>query len=393
MACPHQVSIDVIRSKSLQEIITEKTNAANIENEDDPFYLVDISDVINKYKTLFFKVFFITHIFLTAMKSNPDFQIAATLCGLGTGLDVASAGEIETAVAVGLKDEDVIYSNTCKGISHLKVAAKENLTQMTFDSEVELHRIKRLYPSARLVLRLLVDDSHSELKLGVKAGASFSRVPHLLKVAKELGLNVIGTSFHVGSECGSPDAYAKAIEKSRRVFDIAKGLGMKFNLLDIGGGYPGQINELFTNISRIINKALDIHFPSDSGVRIISEPGQYFSCSSSILVANIISKRIRFEDDDTQIEGYPSDKENMEITYHINEGVIGAFISKLIINLLYIPKKLIKSNEKCYRSSMWGPTCTPVDQILSDYNLPEMEVGEWVYYEIFKCVTRSENVC
>ncbi|EDV20646.1 uncharacterized protein TRIADDRAFT_31473 [Trichoplax adhaerens] len=354
------------------------------KNEDDPFYLVDISDLICKYKTWMSLLPRIRPFY--AMKCNPNFQMVATLCRLGAGLDVASAGEIETAVALGLKGEDVIYSNTCKGISHLKVAANEGITQMTFDSEEELHRIKRILPNARLLLRLLVDDSGAQWKHGIKAGAPFSRVSHLFKVAKKLGLNLVGTSFHVGSDCGDPSAYSKAIERCRKAFDIAVSLGMELSMLDIGGGYPGHADTLFKNVGATsINEAIDIHFPSGCGVKIISEPGKYFAMSSSILCANIIGKRLRYEDGDVQIEGVKA----LEVMYHISEGMGGSFLSVIATHQQYIPKKLSNNNEKCYRSSLWGPSCTATDCLLSDFNLPEMETGEWVYYDDLGAYTSS----
>lgn len=51
---------------------------------------------------------------------------------------------------------------------------------------------------------------------------------------------MIGISFHVGSGCMDPPVYAKAIQAARKLFDFAKGVGYEFNLLDIGGGFPGD---------------------------------------------------------------------------------------------------------------------------------------------------------
>ncbi|EDV20648.1 uncharacterized protein TRIADDRAFT_31500 [Trichoplax adhaerens] len=361
-------------------------NTLQKKNDDEPFYLVDIGDVIYKYVTWTSMMPGIRPYF--ALKCHPDFQIIATLCSLGAGLDVASAGEIEIARALGLQDEDVVYSNTCKGISHIRAAAKEGLTQMSFDSEVELQRIKLTFPNAKLLIRLLVDDSHSILKTGAKAGTPFSRVSHLFKVAKELGLNVVGTSFHIGSGCHDPSAFTKAIEKSKKAFDIAKEQGLELKVLDIGGGFPGHANTLFENMCHAVNQAIDIHFPADSGVKIIAEPGRFFAHTSSTLVANIIGKRLRYSDDDVQIEG-------TEMLYHINDGLIGSFLGTILARQKYLPQQLIPTKGKSYRSSLWGPSCGAMDCLLSDCNLPEMEAGEWVYYEDMgaytSCLTTNFN--
>lgn len=54
---------------------------------------------------------------------------------------------------------------------------------------------------------------------------------------------MIGISFHVGSGCQDSPIYAKAIQTARKLFDFAKKIGFQFNLLDIGGGFPGDKND------------------------------------------------------------------------------------------------------------------------------------------------------
>jgi len=47
-------------------------------------------------------------------------------------------------------------------------------------------------------------------------------------------------SFHVGSGCYDAGAYSAAVMSAKAVFDMAEMAGFHFNLLDIGGGFPGQ---------------------------------------------------------------------------------------------------------------------------------------------------------
>lgn len=42
----------------------------------------------------------------------------------------------------------------------------------------------------------------------------------------------------------------------------------------------------------VINPALDKYFPSDSGVRVIAEPGRYYVASAFTLAVNIIAKKL-----------------------------------------------------------------------------------------------------
>ena len=47
-------------------------------------------------------------------------------------------------------------------------------------------------------------------------------------------------SFHVGSGCWDTTAFSAAVASARVVFDIGESEGFHFDLLDIGGGFPGQ---------------------------------------------------------------------------------------------------------------------------------------------------------
>ena len=106
----------------------------------------------------------------------------------------------------GVPASKVIYANPCKQTSHLKFAASAGVNLMTFDNHEELQKIKRFYPDANLVLRILTDDSRSLCKLGLKFGAALENVKNLLLFAKQLSLNVIGIRY----------AYINDLKLSRR---------------------------------------------------------------------------------------------------------------------------------------------------------------------------------
>lgn len=60
----------------------------------------------------------------------------------------------------------------------------------------------------------------------------------LLQKAQELGLDVVGLTFHVGTQVFSSDMHVYAIQKSLELFEEAKTIGFNFTHLDIGGGFP-----------------------------------------------------------------------------------------------------------------------------------------------------------
>lgn len=81
--------------------------------------------------------------------------------------------------------------------------------------------------------------------------------------AKELNIDVIGVSFHVGSGCTDPETFVQALSDARCVFDMGAEVGFHMHLLDIGGGFPGSEDAKlkFEEITSVINPALDKYFP------------------------------------------------------------------------------------------------------------------------------------
>lgn len=68
----------------------------------------------------------------------------------------------------------------------------------------------------RLVLRIRVDGA-ARCDLGLKFGVFPEDAEPLLVAARDLGLNVVGVSFHVGSGCLDPSVFYKAIASSKMV--------------------------------------------------------------------------------------------------------------------------------------------------------------------------------
>jgi ornithine decarboxylase len=242
------------------------------------------------------------------MKCNPDPYVLRLLAALGTGFDCASNGEIAQILCLDVSPDRIIFANPCKAKSYIKNAASLGVNTLTFDNEDELYKVAQIHPTAQLVLRILTDDSNSLCRLGLKFGASLATVPNLLIKAKELGLDVIGISFHVGSGCYDSSAFADAVGRARAAFDMGLAVGYQFSFLDVGGGFEDTTFEVTAGVLR---EALDFHFRDRGGLRIIAEPGRFFVSRAFSLAANIIARRAPLSDgENTEIkdegDGQPS---------------------------------------------------------------------------------------
>ncbi|KAF8210069.1 ornithine decarboxylase [Mycena galopus ATCC 62051] len=312
-----------------------------------------------------------------AVKCNPDPYVLRLLAALGTGFDCASNGEISQVLAIGGVDPDrIIFANPCKALSFVRNAAKMRVDTMTFDNADELYKIARAHPGARLVLRILTDDSKALCQLGIKFGAPLDTVPALLAKARELALDVVGISFHVGSGCYDPSVYTDAVCRARAAFDMGVDAGYCFSLLDVGGGFE---DALFEQAAVYLNDAIDSYFPDRSGIKIIAEPGRFYVAKAFSLATNIIARRAPL---DPPLGDPPPPAEH----HYINDGVYGAFNCILFDHQVVQPFVLsmggsfhVAADEPLHTSSVWGPTCDSIDCVCPTTQLPRaLRVGDWL---------------
>ncbi|XP_073471438.1 LOW QUALITY PROTEIN: antizyme inhibitor 2 [Aquarana catesbeiana] len=364
-----------------RDLMEEIINDVSQTEDRDAFFVADLGDVVKKH-IRFLKALPRVKPFY-AVKCNSSKGVVQTLAELGAGFDCASKTEIELVQSIGVTSENIIYANPCKQISQIKYAAKNGVQMMTFDNEVELSKVSRNHQNAKMVLRIATDDSKSSGRLSVKFGAPLKSCRRLLEMAKNLNVDVIGVSFHVGSGCCDSKAYVQSISDARLVFEMASEFGYKMWLLDIGGGFPGDRDAKvrFEEIAAVINPALDLYFPEGSAVEIIAEPGRYYVASAFSLAVNVIAKKV------VQLDNCGSDDEeispNKNIMYYVNDGVYGSF------NCIFFdhahPKPILQKkpspDQPVYTSSLWGPTCDGLDKIAECLQLPELHVGDWLLFE------------
>lgn len=359
---------DVENVNDIIRTILEKTE------DDNGFFLVHIDKIIEKHKKWVELLPRVKPYY--AVKCNPNPAVIKLLSMLNVGFDCASKNEIALVMSHGVPPDKIIFANPCKSSNQIKYARSEDVDLLTFDDEHELIKIKLYHPNARLILRIKAEENGSECKFNCKFGADSENVQQILEMAKMLKLNVIGVSFHVGSNCGDSEAYYSTIKTCREVFRIAERVGFAFTILDIGGGFPGCDSEKisFDNIVEQIKRGIDEQFDDIPDVNIISEPGRYFVSASHTLVLNIIGKK---EHDDKNTK-----------TYYLNDGIYGSF------NCIYFDHaqpKIIpynKQNGILYDSIVFGPTCDSIDMICT-CKLPDLSIGEWVYIENFGAYTTA----
>ncbi|XP_050671506.1 ornithine decarboxylase 1-like isoform X1 [Leptidea sinapis] len=342
-------------------------------DQEDPFYVMDLGVVVDRYqhwKEMMPRVepFY-------AVKCNDDRILVRTLAALGAGFDCASKAEIQLVTSIGVKPERIIFANPAKMASHIRYAGAVGAKLMTFDSQTELHKIKKYCPDARLVVRIRCDAAAAQCPLGIKFGCEpLIEAPRLIKLANVLNLNVVGVSFHGGSGANECAVFARGIALANNLFELAERLGAPMSLLDIGGGFSGHTGASLHEVSRVINSALQLFGRSE--VRVIAEPGRYFAAAAYTLAACVHSTR------QLSLESGEEDPREAHTMYFINDGVYGSFNCVLYDHQHVTPEPLDVAEEGQVATpcSVWGPSCDGLDCVVSAARLPPLALGSWLTF-------------
>ncbi|KAG2226468.1 hypothetical protein INT45_014212 [Circinella minor] len=373
----------------IKNAIMKKLKSATLNNElgqDDSFCILDLKQLYHQHQK--WKCSFPRIQPFYAIKCNPDPKIIQYLTSLGFGFECISAFEMKKILSYGVDPSKVIFNHTCKPTSHIQYAVDHDIRKMTFDTIDELHKLKTFYPNVELLLRILTDDSKSQWGTGNKYGANINYVDELLSTARNLNLNVVGISFHVGSGCLDIDIYQDALKNARFVFDRAKSFGFDFNLLNMGGGFIEVFDNpkkpSFDQIASVIQKTVDLMFPSN--VQIIASPSRFYVTPTLTVCFQVVGRKILYNQPNKH-----NKTEHKKYMYYVNESLHASFASRLLYCESPVDLKVLMKNgicvyhqdlkEQTYSSMVWGHTCEPGDCLAEDIKLPLLNIGDWLYTE------------
>jgi ornithine decarboxylase len=306
-----------------------------------------------------------------AVKANCAPEIVRTFYQAGASFDVASLAEF-LMVHENVKDlsqeerqafiwDRIIYANPIKATGTLRELDPYK-PLVTYDNFEEVIKMARHAPHAGLVLRVRVPNTGSMVELSSKFGALPGEAVDLIAFAHNNKLEVEGLSFHVGSQCTNIQNYVQALHLASGIFSEASARGFDLKLLDIGGGFPAHYDDTvpaFKNLARTINSELDRFFPAP--IEILAEPGRFLVASAATAIAQVIGKAVR----------------DGKLCYYIDDGVYQTY-SGVIFDHCYYPLKSLKKGPTQF-CSVFGPTCDALDTIGLAEELPDLELGDYVY--------------
>jgi diaminopimelate decarboxylase len=208
-------------------------------------------------------------------KAFANVAILRILAEEGVGADVSTLGELAYAQAAGLAGDRILFHGNNKSDEELRAAAQAGAT-VVLDAPDEAARAQaqgvervlvRLTPGVDAHTHESIRTAHDESKFGLGPDAALA----LIRDALELGLDVRGVHFHVGSQLARVDESRLAVERLLAFVDRVD--GWRPQVLDIGGGlgiaYTRE-DEVPT-VEEFIGPLVE---PLPDDVEVILEPGR-----------------------------------------------------------------------------------------------------------------------
>ncbi len=286
-----------------------------------------------------------------AVKANPNKEVLKELLKTGALFEVASIAEIDAMMDLNVEMASVLYSNPVKSIPSIHHAAKAGLVWFSIDSPEEVRKIASIKREAKLYLRIEVSNQDALWPLTEKFGANSRDVGSIIHAAKDLGMEIAGVTFHVGSQCTNPSSWVNAIKLGTKTLNELTVNGFKPEVLNIGGGFPVQIigsEPSIEEIGRSINHAIRCLPPN---IQVLAEPGRFLVGSAGCLV--------------TQVVGLATRSGSRWI--YLDTGIYGGLMELMTdFSMPFISRR----SGKIQLFNLAGPTCDSID-VMGKKWLPE----------------------
>ncbi len=302
-----------------------------------------------------------------AVKANPSPWVISTLAKAGLrAFDVASIPEIERVRAI-VPDARLAFMHPVKSRRAIAQAYSDHgVRTFSLDCEDELEKILDATGGAKdlnLIVRMAVQTEGAQYGLSGKFGVSTDDAPALLLAARRATQDLMGVSFHVGSQCMRPSAYPAAMAQCSRALARA---GVFADVVDVGGGfpsvYPGMIPPDLSEYVAAIDRGFEdmlVHPTTE----LWCEPGRALVAESSSVLAKV-------------------DLRKGDALY-LNDGAYGNLFDATHAKWPF-PTRLVRDGEAAKETRpfrFYGPTCDSIDAMPGPFHLPA-DVREGDYIEI-----------
>lgn len=316
-----------------------------------------------------------------AMKANPMPAIVQFMANLVDGIDVASVGEMGTALDTIMPPERISFAGPGKNAKELSCAIAANIV-LNMESEQEMELIAQLgnelkiRPNVAIRVNPDFELKSSGMKMGGGAkqfGVDAERVPEMLTRLGELNLSFVGFHVFSGSQNLNEDAIKEAHEKTFQLgIELARNAPSPVRMLNIGGGFgvpyfPGEESLDIAAIGNHLKQLLPDVKRDLPEAQIVLELGRYMVAEAGIYVCRVLERKYSRGQVFLVTDG--------GLHHHLAaSGNLGQVIRK---NYPIMIGNKVNSCEKEIVSIV-GPLCTPLDLLGDSVELSKAEVDDLV---------------
>jgi len=239
---------------------------------------------------------------------------------------------------------------------------RHGVRRFVFDHEDELAKIVAATDRARdleLFLRLAVPGQGALLALTGKFGVEREEAVRLLRRARGVAAE-LGLTFHVGSQCIDPEAFARAIAIAAEVAHAVGGV----EHLDVGGGFPARYKGDEPEFEAFVTRIVGAVVAHGLNCRLQCEPGRLLVADGASVLTRVELRRGR--------------------SLYLNDGVYGNLAELKWIGPQF-PIRLLRPSGPVEGETadfdLYGPTCDSVDSMPGPHRIVR-EVGEGDWLEV-----------
>lgn len=356
--------VDQRRAETSALLATDAARAA-IAVQGTPVLLLDPERVRRQYRRLRAALPFVR--FHYAVKALAHDAVIEALAEAGCGFDVATGEELAILQRHGVDAGRVIHTHPIKKPIEIAEAIAAGVRTFVVDNEVELEKFAAAPRGVRVLVRLSYRSPHAKSDLSSKFGVGPFEAAHLVERAKERGIRISGFSFHVGSQLDDPQRFADAAAETLALMaDLEKRFRVRFDTLDIGGGFPVSYDSPVASIEDVGALLRPVLAPHARRLDIIAEPGRVLVADAMTLVTSVVGIAERADGR----------------WYYLDDGLYGSYSNVMtedVHPLVFAQRELggaLAETETHRWATLAGPTCDSSDVIAREVTMPDLVVGD-----------------
>ncbi|MBO9598824.1 MAG: diaminopimelate decarboxylase [Cohnella sp.] len=348
-----------------------------------PLYVYQGDMIESRYRLLrgclpeSFEVFY-------SVKCNPLLGVCQLFRELGSGIEVASLGELRMALQAGFKPGDIIFTSPGKSAEELEAAVDLGIYSINVESVEEARRINAIAGRRNVLARISarINPNFNFSGAGMKMtgvptqfGIDQSEIAEAMDAIQALPfVSLIGIHVFTGTQMLDADLIVRNFaEVMKLAVELSEAHDFALQFLDLGGGFgvpyfQGE-QDLDTDKLRLgLSKLWEQYGEKLRGARIGVESGRFLLAESGVFLTKVLYVK------------------NCKGAKYVvcdggsNQHASSAFLGRYVRN--NFPMRLHgKDEEETEEANVVGSLCTPTDVIGQKVRLARAEPGDLLIVE------------